>query len=71
MAEKLIRGNVAKYEAMFIQFIREHGAETVKKVLTHGKWGKFKLTVPLNKKDRFQMLQLLGLVEAKNDNQIT
>lgn len=67
MAEKLLRGEVAKYEKLFIGYVKAHGADAIRELLSTGKTGTYKLTVLKNKKDRYQMVQLLGLIKEKDD----
>ena len=56
-----IRPLVAKYEKAFIHYVKSFGADVIKKVLNYGQCGRLKLTFMHNKKDRRQMIKLLGL----------
>jgi hypothetical protein len=56
-----LRPEVAKHEALFVGYVKQYGAATVRKVLDKGNDGHIKLTVMRNKKDRWQMIQLLGI----------
>lgn len=58
-----LRGQVVKYYPLFLGYVKEHGAAVVKEVLTKGHSGKYRLKICLNKKDRYQMLQMLDLVK--------
>jgi hypothetical protein len=59
--QELLRPNVRKYQQHFEEYIREYGSETVRKVLMKGHHENIRITFAMNRKDRFQMLQLLGL----------
>lgn len=56
-----IRGQVAKYQHLFEGYIKEYGSARVKRVLEKGRDGDLVLKLPMNYKDRKQMIQLLGL----------
>lgn len=57
-----IRPLVKKHYSYFKACCAHYGADTVKKVLSKGKHEGFKLKFLTNKKDRYQMLQLLDLI---------
>ena len=59
MKEEGLRPQVAKYEKLFIRYVKDYDAATVFAVLKKGQSGRLKLLT--NRKDRFQMIQLLGL----------
>lgn len=55
-----LRGNTVKYLPVFRQYVRQFGMETVRKVLRTGHCGdKIRLKLPLNMKDRNQILEQL------------
>jgi hypothetical protein len=56
-----MRGQVAKHLQAFKGYVEKHGADRVRAVLTKGKCKDGRITFCLNKKDRFEMLQALGL----------
>jgi hypothetical protein len=57
-----IRPEVKRHYAYFLSCVKHYGADVVKKVLDTGRNGKLRLTFLKNKKDRYQMMQLLDLV---------
>lgn len=57
-----IRPEVRKYYPYFLNCVRRYGAEIVTKVLNKGQHEKYRLKFLKNKKDRYQMMQLLDLV---------
>lgn len=59
--DDLLRPEVKKHEKLFIGYIKQYGAATVRKVLDKGQDGGIKLKIMTNKKDRYQMMQLLDL----------
>lgn len=59
--DKLLRGQVEKHLPLFIGYMKQYGSEVVRNVLTKGRHNGFKLKVCLNKKDRYQMMQMLDL----------
>lgn len=60
-----IRPNVKKYLPQFTQYVKQHGADAVYRVLDKGHYGTLRLTFPLNKKDRYQMIQMLSIHKEK------
>lgn len=56
-----LRPQVAKHHELFVRYCKQYGCDTVKEVLTKGVAGKFRLKIMGNRKDRYQMIQLLGL----------
>ena len=60
-----IRPLVAKYHEQFQGHVRQYGRNVVKQVLLNGRHGNVKLKAPFNRKDRHQMLVVLGLIEEK------
>jgi len=60
-----LRGQVAKYHDQFVGYVKQYGKEVVKQVLLTGRHKKLALKVPLNRKDRYQMMQLLDMVQEK------
>ena len=58
---KKLRGNVRKHLPLFQQYIKQHGPEVVRGVLKSGHFGKARLKLPLNRKDRSQLIEELGL----------
>ncbi len=57
-----MRPQVQKYLAKFQGYVQQYGPETVRKVLRDGQAGKLRLTIMKNRKDRYQMMQILGLL---------
>ena len=62
--EKLaeLRPLVHKHYQYFLAALKTHGSDTVRKVLKNGRCGGTRLTFKMSNKDRFQMLQLMGLI---------
>ena len=58
---QLLRPQVAKHHDLFVRYCKQYGCDTVKEVLTKGQSGPMKLKIMGNKKDRYQMIQLLNL----------
>lgn len=58
-----LRPMVKKHLAYFTACVKHYGSDAVREVLTKGKTKKARLTIPLNRKDRWQMLQMLDLHE--------
>ena len=56
-----LRPQVIKHHDLFVKYCRTYGCDTVKETLIKGHSGAHKLKIMGNKKDRYQMLQLLGL----------
>ena len=56
-----LRPQVAKHHDLFVRYCKQYGCDTVREVLLKGRSGKYKLKIMGNKKDRYQMLQLLGV----------
>jgi len=55
-----LRGNVIKYLPVFRQYVQQFGFPTVRQVLKTGHCGdKFRLKLPINMKDRDQILKQL------------
>lgn len=69
MKELRLRGQVAKYEPLFIGYVKNYGSEVVAEVLRKGHSGKYRLKILNNRKDRHQMLQLLGLEGVKSESE--
>lgn len=57
-----VRPEVKKHYEYFLGCVKSHGSEIVKGVLDKGQHGKYKLRFLKNRKDRYQMMQLLDLV---------
>jgi hypothetical protein len=57
-----VRPEVKKFYSYFLECVKQYGSETVKGVLDKGHHGKYKLKFLKNRKDRYQMMQLLDLV---------
>ena len=57
----ILRGQVAKHEQLFVGYVKRYGADVVRECLQKGHSSKYRLKVLGNRKDRYQMLQLLGL----------
>jgi hypothetical protein len=58
-----IRPEVKKHYPYFLQCVKNYGSDTVKTVLDKGSDGNIKLKFLKNKKDRYQMMQLLDMVK--------
>jgi hypothetical protein len=56
-----VRGQVEKYLPVFRDYVKRYGEKTVKDVLRDGKGHGLKLRLPLNGKDRRQMIIALEL----------
>lgn len=56
-----LRPQVIKHHDLFVRYCRTYGCDVVKEVLAKGQSGQHKLKIMGNKKDRHQMIQLLGL----------
>jgi hypothetical protein len=63
--ELLVRGIVKKNLAKFVGYVQMHGTSFVYELLATGKNGKYRLTVAFNRKDRMQMIEMLGLTKPK------
>jgi len=63
--ELLVRGIVKKNLAKFVGYVQMHGQDFVYELLATGKSGRYKLTVPFNRKDRSQMIEMLSLTKPK------
>lgn len=57
-----IRPEVRRHYPYFLGCVHKFGSEVVKQVLDKGHHEKYRLTFMKNKKDRYQMMQLLDLV---------
>jgi len=60
-----LRGQVVKYHDQFVEYVKQYGKDVVKQVLLTGRHKKLILKVPLNRKDRYQMMQLLDMVKER------
>lgn len=58
---KGLRPQVIKHHDLFVRYVKQYGSAVVAEVLSKGICGKYRLKVMTNRKDRYQMLQLLGL----------
>jgi hypothetical protein len=59
MAEKKLRGNTIKYLPLFRGYQEQYGERVVEEVLKKGKSNAFRLKLPINMKDRMQILHEL------------
>jgi hypothetical protein len=60
--DDILRPEVKKHLQLFTGYRKQLGAEGMKELLTKGKHGPYKLKVLTNRKDRYQMMQMLDLV---------
>lgn len=60
-----IRPEVQKMYTYFLGCVKHHGSDAVRTVLLKGSSGKFRLKIMKNKKDRYQMMQVLDLIKEK------
>jgi hypothetical protein len=56
-----MRGQVAAELEKFRQHVKNYGPDVVREVLKKGKCKAGRITCSMNRKDRFEMLQVLGL----------
>jgi hypothetical protein len=58
-----LRGQVVRYHDQFVGYVKQYGKDAVKQCLMTGRSGKKKIVVSMNRKDRYQMMQLLDMVK--------
>uniref|UniRef100_A0A6H1ZTT6 Uncharacterized protein n=1 Tax=viral metagenome TaxID=1070528 RepID=A0A6H1ZTT6_9ZZZZ len=56
-----LRGNTVKYLPVFKTYVDRWGADAVKRVLKTGRYNNLVLKLPINAKDRNQILRQLGI----------